>query len=322
MTQKSFNEYPVACPHCGQVFVYSHQEMRSFAGQQVECTSCSGRFLLPTSGSAKGTDQKPKVMRSSTQSTTTSRKSGTTSSKAEMPPAPSRNKVVKAQRGLSQSRGDWSRLYMLFGMGLLCIFAVSIWVAGVGLSDLEQIILNGLSKVFPRNPFRNETFQSMLKSLIEFLFAPRQMVVYLLTAISTAWIFHDATSRQSRSAGLFAIGTFFLPFVTIPYYLATRHLREGEVREGGFAWNVIGGFTIVWTIGIVAMCLAILVEMSLREEFPVFTTRAAMVWMLSLWAIPITLMLPAGYLLKKQSIVEKGPTGPFRRGSGADNAKR
>ena len=56
--------------------------------------------------------------------------------------------------------------------------------------------------------------------------------------------------------------TFLVGPITLPVYFAKRHLKEGEVREGGTGWNVLKNFTLLWTLMMVVVGFAGLVGVS------------------------------------------------------------
>jgi len=66
------------------------------------------------------------------------------------------------------------------------------------------------------------------------------MAYFLLYGAFAPWVLFDGLSRKmGSSAVLWTIGTLILGPITLPIYLALRPLKQGEVREGGTAWNVL-----------------------------------------------------------------------------------
>jgi hypothetical protein len=75
------------------------------------------------------------------------------------------------------------------------------------------------------------------------------MQYFLLYGIFALWVLFDGLSRKMAvSAVMWTIGTGILGPVVLPIYLASRPLKQGEVREGGKGWNVLKNFAILWTI--------------------------------------------------------------------------
>jgi len=63
-----------------------------------------------------------------------------------------------------------------------------------------------------------------------------------------------------------AIGTVFLGPIILPIYLASRPLKQGEVREGGKGWNILKNFAILWTIVMAIASVAGLMAMTKGTE--------------------------------------------------------
>lgn len=143
------------------------------------------------------------------------------------------------------------------------------------------------------------------------------MVLILGIAIAL-WVFFDARSRKMDQAVLWAIGTSLLMILVIPFYFAKRPLKDGEVREGGTAWNVIKTFAIFWTA---FMFVAGVSSMMAVGDAVTETGSGAeqagaaiggvigMGMIMGLWFIVVVGALVVGLFVKKSSIVEKGPTG-------------
>jgi hypothetical protein len=123
----------------------------------------------------------------------------------------------------------------------------------------------------------------------------------------------------SRVVG-WAIGTLILGPLVLPIYFAKRPLKSGEIREGGAAWNVLKNFAILWSLTMAFASVAGLVAMSQTvtgQDSEAAKTGAAIGTMLGMaflgavWFFPTVGAAAIGFLLKKNSVVEKGPTGPL-----------
>jgi len=142
------------------------------------------------------------------------------------------------------------------------------------------------------------------------------IILYTVFAI---WVFIDALGRKAKSVP-WAIGTFFLGPVILPIYIAKRPLKSGEIREGGTAWNILKNFAIFWTIlmavafiwGMVATSVNIPMLQSEAEKagFAIGTT-IGLTMIGALWFFPFTATVVLGLILKKSSIIEKGPAEQF-----------
>ena len=141
-------------------------------------------------------------------------------------------------------------------------------------------------------------------------------ILYIAIAI---WLFLDAKKRKYNGIPWAAFTAILGPLV-VPFYFAKRPLKDGEVREGGFAWNVLKYFAIFWTITMAIGFFAGMANAS--EQASGYKTDAeqagagigmaiggAMIFFL--WFIILAGALIFGFFLKKSSVIERGPTGPL-----------
>lgn len=144
------------------------------------------------------------------------------------------------------------------------------------------------------------------------------MWIFALTFLIAVWVFVDARQRKDDQPLAWALGTFLLLIVCLPYYLAKRNLKAGEVREGGTAWNLLKGFAAIWTLAMLLAGLAGLVQAGNvvnQASSEAEQAGAAIGSMLGLgligglWFVGVAGALLLGLLLKKSSVVEQGPTG-------------
>jgi len=144
------------------------------------------------------------------------------------------------------------------------------------------------------------------------------MWYWMLNVVIALWVFTDARKRKMEHSILWAIGTFVIMILVIPFYLAKRPLKDGEVREGGTGWNVMKSFAIFWTLiilvgglwGIMAAGGAANKANSEAEQVGAALGIAIGIGMiLGLWLAVLVGALAVGLFLRKSSIIEKGPTG-------------
>jgi len=142
------------------------------------------------------------------------------------------------------------------------------------------------------------------------------IILYVIAAI---WLFRDAKKRLTNGTPWAAFTVLFGPIV-VPLWLAKRPLKEGEVREGGTAWNVLKNFALMWTltlfIGFIAgMASASNQAAGLSDKYEKAGAGIGMALggmaIFFLWFVVLVSALVLGFFLKKSSVVEKGPTGPL-----------
>ena len=141
---------------------------------------------------------------------------------------------------------------------------------------------------------------------------------YLIAAalfLYAVWVFFDAYKRRGhtlREAAGWSAGTLVLWLFIVPAYFAKRNLRAGETREGGTGWNYLKTLAVLWTIVMLAVGAQYI--LAPRGVAPVAHTSAwragAAIGATAVWFFPVLGALFLGLVLKKTSIVEKGPTGP------------
>lgn len=133
------------------------------------------------------------------------------------------------------------------------------------------------------------------------------------------WVLLDGLARRiGPNVAAWTLGTLVLGPIVLPIYLAKRPLKKGEVREGGTAWNVLKNFAILWTV---LMAMAVFgAMMHMGQTVSSLDSDAAragaglgillgMGFMAVVWFLPTCGAAVLGFLLKKNSIVETGPTG-------------
>ena len=137
----------------------------------------------------------------------------------------------------------------------------------------------------------------------------------LVTICLGIWAIKDAKARKEESQLLPRL-TFVFGTLVLPIYLAKRNLKEGEVREGGMAWNVLKNFALYWTITCIVWVIYALCtvgSMNPADEYEAagaaIGTGIGIMMIGGLWFIGTVGAVILGVFLKKSSIVENGPTG-------------
>ena len=106
--------------------------------------------------------------------------------------------------------------------------------------------------------------------------------------------------------------------IVLPLYFAKRPLRANEVREGGFAWNILKNFALTWTILMVAISITAIsaasqtnVNSGAEAAGAALGMGIVIVILAVLWFVPMVGAIVLGFFLKNSAIVERGPTGPL-----------
>ena len=80
------------------------------------------------------------------------------------------------------------------------------------------------------------------------------------------WVALDSRKRLMNPAPWALSALFVLP-IALPVYAARRHLFGGEGRKGGFAWNCLKYFAILWTVAMAIVAREVLSgEPAIAEE--------------------------------------------------------
>jgi hypothetical protein len=153
------------------------------------------------------------------------------------------------------------------------------------------------------------------------------VVSFLIAIVLAVWTFRDAKRRQPQTAPfLWSLGVLFFSAVFFPLYLGKRPLKAGELREGGLAWNFLKNFAIYFTVIMPLATVAVAFE-SVAEEAT--TSEEAVAWVVStivmgaiIWLVVAGIALVLGLILKKDALIERGPTGPLAQVSGWQSTER
>lgn len=137
----------------------------------------------------------------------------------------------------------------------------------------------------------------------------------LVSAVLAAIVGYDAAKRNANAFG-WGIGTFLLAVIFMPLYYAKRPLLAGEVREGGTGWNFLRNFALMWTGTMILAGLAAIAGMGSimgSASTEAEAAGAAIGGMIgfgilgAFWFFPVLGALVLGLLLRKSTVVERGP---------------
>lgn len=145
------------------------------------------------------------------------------------------------------------------------------------------------------------------------------MWYFILFGLLALWVGFDASRRNlgAAKAVLWALGTLVLGVIVVPVYLAKRPLKANQVREGGFAWNVLKNFALTWTILMVAISISAIgaavggtnVTSDAEAAGAAIGVSIVVVILAVVWFFPMVGAIVLGFFLKNSAIVERGPTG-------------
>lgn len=147
-------------------------------------------------------------------------------------------------------------------------------------------------------------------------------ILYICVAI---WIFLDSKKREFNGI-LYAVATCLFGPLVAPVYLAKRNLKEGEIREGGTAWNILKNFALFWTATIFIFGIAWMIAVFAASGAVLNNSSDAAAnagaaagaaigtvfvlgTLLATWFFPMVCALVLGLFLKQASVIETGPTG-------------
>ncbi|MBA2782543.1 MAG: hypothetical protein H0T74_06425 [Rubrobacteraceae bacterium] len=144
------------------------------------------------------------------------------------------------------------------------------------------------------------------------------MWYFIIFGLLALYVIIDGSSRKLEvvKTVLWAIGTFLLGVVVLPIYIAKRPLKANQIREGGFAWNVLKNFALTWTILMVAISISAIgaatgtpVNSDAEAAGTAIGVGIVIVILAVVWFFPMVGAIVLGFFLKNSAIVERGPTG-------------
>jgi len=158
--------------------------------------------------------------------------------------------------------------------------------------------------------------------LMEFVPTLIGLTISLVLAV---WVIWDAGRRQTQTAPfLWGLGVLLFWILFFPLYLAKRPLKAGEVRSGGRVWNFMKNLAIVVTVYVPIVMVLGLSEVAAQATSVEEAVALVVIFVLLMgliWLIFAGGLLVVGVILKKSSVVERGPTGTLTQASGGQSVK-
>lgn len=135
--------------------------------------------------------------------------------------------------------------------------------------------------------------------------------------LTVAYAVRDAYSRKLSTTLTVALGAVVLlsNALTLPFYWAWRPLKKGEVREGGYAWNVVRNYAVLWLLifaGFGGM-LNLVEYLFFAQNGSIGGLFFQILILFAVGSIPFLLntFSRLGVVIRKVGYVEEGPTGPL-----------
>ena len=152
---------------------------------------------------------------------------------------------------------------------------------------------------------------------MEFIATPIGLAISLVLAV---WVGRDASKRQTQTAPfLWGLGVLLFWILFFPLYLTKRPLKTGEVRSGGGGWNFMKYLAIVFTAYVPIVMILGLSEVAAQATSVEEAVTLVVIFVLLMglvWVIFAGGALLIGLILKKSSVIERGPTGTLAQASG------
>jgi len=142
------------------------------------------------------------------------------------------------------------------------------------------------------------------------------MVWFVFNFIVVFFVLFDAKKRRVEKHLNWVALVIFLGPIALPFYFSKRNLLKGEVREGGFGWSVAKYFAMTWSVFTAFAVIEYSVVVSSMQSANEFEEIGAAIGatigyglMASIWFFVVLSSLIIGLFLKKNTIIETGPTG-------------
>jgi hypothetical protein len=140
---------------------------------------------------------------------------------------------------------------------------------------------------------------------------------HLLVSATIAYLVsRDSLSREGKLPhwGYLLACVFNLWAFALPFYFAKRRMLDGEVRRGGYYWNVCRSFTLLWTLLFFVLFFWSFVSKSWRisdlsgMEFFAIVAASGMIY--SIWVGGVSVAAVLGFVLRDPDSVENGTGAP------------
>lgn len=145
-----------------------------------------------------------------------------------------------------------------------------------------------------------------------------------ISLVLAVWVGRDASRRQTQTAPfLWGLGVLLVWILFLPLYLTKRPLKTGEMRSGGRAWNFMKYLAIVVTAYVPIVMVLGLPDVAAQATSAEEAVELVVLFVLLMglvWVIFAGGVLLIGLVLKKSSVIERGPTGTSAQASGGQSA--
>jgi hypothetical protein len=135
------------------------------------------------------------------------------------------------------------------------------------------------------------------------------MEYFVMNGLFAAYLVYDGYRRKASNVWIWAIGTLLAGVLVLPFYFAGRPLRDGEVQTGGYGWNVLKNFVLLWTL----LFLGLTFSSCVMAETAAASALAGGLGLIvfgTIWFGVLVVALVFGLFIKKD-VSREGPTGPL-----------
>lgn len=135
------------------------------------------------------------------------------------------------------------------------------------------------------------------------------MEYFFFNGLLVAFLAYDGYKREVSNLWVWGLGTLLVGVLVLPFYFAKRPLKEGEVQTGGYAWNVLKNFALLWTFLFVFLVFNSCIAAETAAGSLLAGGLGLFVFGI-VWFGVLVVALVFGLFIKKD-ISREGPTGPL-----------
>ncbi len=135
------------------------------------------------------------------------------------------------------------------------------------------------------------------------------MEYLVFNGLLTAYMAYDGYNRKVSNLWAWGLGALLVSVFVLPFYFAKRPLKDGEVRTGGFGWNVLKNFVFIWTFFFIFLVFGSCASAE-TVGGSLLAGGVGLFLFGIVWFSVLVVALVFGFFVKKD-FSEEGPTGPL-----------